>query len=116
MQIPTATGLIYEAAMATGTVATPRKNIAYTQIETVDVADSYCWLCGGDTNGQGVLNKKSNQANIYRSSIRPGAGQPVHLHRLCILLIPAGDAELLHPGFPSRVTAPFPGRMAGDIA
>jgi len=60
MRILTPTQLIRTAALTTGEVKrTDGKVITYKDIEIVPVQDELCWLCGGETNGQGVPVKKA---------------------------------------------------------
>jgi len=60
MRILTPTQLIRTAALTTGKVKRiDGKVITYKDIEIVPVQDELCWLCGGETNNQGVPVKKA---------------------------------------------------------
>lgn len=58
MMLPTR--LIYKAAMTTPEIKIrDGKVVKYSDIEAGPVDDHLCWLCGGETNGEGVPTKKA---------------------------------------------------------
>lgn len=49
----TPTQFIREIAIKTGQAESPRKTVEYQDIEYQGIEDEHCWLCGGETHGQG---------------------------------------------------------------
>lgn len=54
----TNTQFIRMAALKGGSIQLANKTVEYPNIDVVEVPDSTCWLCGGDTGGLGIAVKK----------------------------------------------------------
>lgn len=103
----TATQLIYQAALASKAVTVPSgKQVNYSPAQSQPVKDTICWLCGGETDGQGVPVKKTIKPTFTDHPYARGQGSGSICEACAFCLshremrnysIVATEKKLLHP-------------------
>lgn len=103
----TATQVIRQAALQTGTYEFKEgKAVTYVDADLQPTEDAHCWLCGGDTGGQGVSTKKAIKPtftdNPYArcpesKTLCPGCAFSISYRELRNYSIVASPAGILHP-------------------
>jgi CRISPR type IV-associated protein Csf1 len=103
----TASQLIRQAALKTGQLEVkPGKIIYYVDPELQAIPDETCWLCGGETNGQGLPTKKAIKPTFTdhpyargqgSSSLCSGCAFCLPMRELRNYSILASPAGLQHP-------------------
>jgi len=103
----TATQLIHQAALNNETVVVPSgKQVKYSPVKSQPVKDIICWLCGGETDGQGVPVKKAIKPTFTDHPYARGQGSSSICEACAFCLsyremrnysIVATEKKLLHP-------------------